>query len=38
MDYEIRKQLNKMLKDQKNADYRDQIYFALAEMDMIDGR
>lgn len=35
--FEIRKQLNKMLKDQKNADYRDQIYFALAEMDMIDG-
>ena len=34
---EIRKQLNKMLKDQKNADYRDQIYFALAEMDMKDG-
>ena len=35
--FEIRKQLSKMLKDQKNADYRDQIYFALAEMDMIDG-
>ena len=35
--FEIRKQLNKMLKDQKNAGYRDQIYFALAEMDMIDG-
>jgi tetratricopeptide (TPR) repeat protein len=35
--FEIRKQLNKMLKDQKNVDYRDQIYFALAEMDMIDG-
>lgn len=34
---EIRKQLNKMLKDEKNADYKDQIYFALAEMDMIDG-
>ncbi|MCZ4695507.1 hypothetical protein DWB61_11680 [Ancylomarina euxinus] len=34
---EIRRQLNKMLKDQKNSDYRDQIYFALAEMDMIDG-
>ena len=34
---EIRKQLKKMLKDQKNIDYRDQIYFALAEMDMIDG-
>ncbi|MRT92436.1 tetratricopeptide repeat protein [Ancylomarina sp. 16SWW S1-10-2] len=33
----LRKQLNKMLKDQKNVDYRDQIYFALAEMDMIDG-
>ena len=35
--FEIRKQLKKMLKDQKNIDYRDQIYFALAEMDMIDG-
>lgn len=35
--FEMRKQLNKMLKDQKNLDYRDQIYFALAEMDMIDG-
>ena len=34
---DIRKQLNKMLKDQKNIDYRDQIYFALAEMDIIDG-
>ena len=34
---EIRNQLNKMLRDQKNADYKDQIYFALAEMDVIDG-
>ena len=34
---EISNKLDKMLKDQKNADYRDQIYFALAEMNMIDG-
>ena len=29
---QIRKQLNKMLKDDKNIDYRDQIYFALANL------
>ncbi|MFH2140890.1 MAG: tetratricopeptide repeat protein [Bacteroidota bacterium] len=30
---EIKKQLNKMLKDDKNIDYRDQIYFALANIE-----
>ncbi len=33
---EIRKQLMKMLKDDKNKEYQDQIYYALAEMDMVD--
>lgn len=33
----IRKELAKMLKDAKNLEYKDQIYFALAEMDMKDG-
>ncbi|MDR2037822.1 MAG: tetratricopeptide repeat protein, partial [Bacteroidales bacterium] len=31
---EVRKQLNKMLRDSKNADYLDQIYYALAEIEM----
>jgi tetratricopeptide (TPR) repeat protein len=29
----IRKELTKMLKDEKNIDYLDQVYFALAELD-----
>lgn len=29
---EIRKELRKMLRDKKNEEYRDQIYFALAEL------
>lgn len=29
----IRKELNKMLKDEKNIDYLDQVYFAIAELD-----
>jgi lipopolysaccharide biosynthesis regulator YciM len=33
----IRKELNKMLRDEKNAEFKDQIYYALAEMDMKDG-
>jgi tetratricopeptide (TPR) repeat protein len=33
----IVKQLNKMLKDSKNEDFRDQIYFALAEIYLKDG-
>ena len=31
------KELNKMLKDPKNMEYKDQIYFALAEIDMKEG-
>jgi tetratricopeptide (TPR) repeat protein len=31
---DIKKQLNRMLRDDKNKDYRDQIYFALAEVYM----
>lgn len=34
---EIRKDLYKMLRDEKNAEFKDQIYYALAEMDMKDG-
>lgn len=33
----IRKELAKMLRDEKNAEFKDQIYYALAEMDMRDG-
>jgi tetratricopeptide (TPR) repeat protein len=31
---QIRKQLNKLLRDQKNKEYQDQIYFALANLSM----
>lgn len=31
---ELRKELHKMLKDGKNLEYKDQIYYALAELDM----
>lgn len=31
---ELVKELNKMLKDGKNLEYKDQIYYALAELDM----
>lgn len=34
---QITKILNKMLKDEKNKDYKDQIYFALAEVALRDG-
>lgn len=34
---EIRKQLMKMLKDVKNIDYLDQVYYALAELEMKKG-
>lgn len=34
---EIRKELYKMLRDEKNAEFKDQIYYALAEMDVKDG-
>lgn len=33
----IRKQLLKMLKDEKNKEFRDQIYFALAELELKEG-
>lgn len=32
-----RKELNKMLKDAKNAEYRDQIYYALANIELSEG-
>jgi len=34
----IRKELMKMLKDAKNIDYQDQIYYALAELEMKQGK
>ena len=34
---EIKKELKKMLRDEKNADYYDQIYFALAELYLKEG-
>ncbi len=34
---EIRKQLNKMLRDDKNLDFLDQMYYALAELDIKEG-
>lgn len=34
---EIRKQLKKMLRDDKNIEFQDQIYYALAELDMKEG-
>ena len=34
----IRKELMKMLKDEKNIDYLDQVYFVLAELEMKEGR
>ena len=34
---DIRKQLMKMLKDEKNIDFKDQIYFALAELELKHG-
>ena len=33
----IRKQLEKMLKDDKNLEFLDQVYYALAELDMKEG-
>ena len=35
---EIFKLLNKMLKDEKNKEYRDQIYYAMAEVEMRSGK
>jgi len=34
--FELRKSLNKMLKDSKNKNYLDQVYYALAEIDLKD--
>ncbi len=34
---ELRKDLKKMLKDAKNEEYKDQIYYVLAEMDLKEG-
>lgn len=33
----VKKDLHKMLKDQKNAEFKDQIYYALAEIDFNEG-
>lgn len=33
---EIRKGLRKMLRDDKNKEFKDQIYYAMAEMDVVD--
>jgi len=33
----VKKELNKLLKDQKNAEFKDQIYYALAEIDFNEG-
>jgi len=35
---EIKAELNKMLKDEKNDEYQDQIYFALANISMQEGK
>lgn len=35
---EMRKELHKMLRDSKNTDYQDQIYYALANLAMREGR
>jgi len=35
---QIRKELSKMLRDEKNFDYRDQIYYALGDLDMKEGK
>ena len=34
---DVKKQLNKMLRDSKNLEYHDQIYFSLAEIELHDG-
>lgn len=36
-DEKIKKELQKMLKDEKNVEYKDQIYFALAEIALKEG-
>jgi len=34
---DVKKQLNKMLRDSKNTEYHDQIYYALAEIELYEG-
>ena len=34
---DVKKQLNKMLRDSKNTEYQDQIYYALAEIELSEG-
>ena len=34
---EVKKQLNKMLRDSKNLEYQDQIYYSLAEIELHEG-
>ncbi len=34
---DVKKQLNKMLRDSKNKEYQDQIYYALAEIELYEG-
>lgn len=34
---EVRKELDRMLKDLKNVDYKDQIYYVMAEIDLAEG-
>ncbi len=36
-DGKIKKQLNKMLRDEKNSEYKDQIYYALADIALQEG-
>ena len=35
--HDVKKQLNKMLRDSKNTEYQDQIYYALAEIELYEG-
>ncbi len=37
-DDKIKKQLNKMLRDEKNAEFKDQIYYALADISLQEGK
>ena len=37
-DEKTKKQLLKMLRDEKNAEYKDQIYYALAALELNNGR
>ncbi len=35
--HDVKKQLNKMLRDTKNKEYQDQIYYAMAEIELYEG-